>query len=112
MPGDNTGCVVGPWCDMALHTIWQSHGGQAFIGFDIIGDEATAVVFQNLSAAAWRFDYEWKGQPQTYTLNPATPQTAIGIPPGQRKWVSVILPGGEAGYDTDLGEFTVAGVDV
>ena len=96
---------------MALHVVWSSHGGDAFVGFDIVADEAVAVVYENLTSHAWEFQYVWHGQPDLFTLDPGTNETSIGIPPGQRKWIAVTLPDGEEGFDTDLDAFSVQGID-
>jgi hypothetical protein len=63
---------------------------ERYVAFDFDGvDEVTAIVYQNLTDAPWPGIYSWKNQSDELVTIPAqTAESSIGIPPGQRKFIT------------------------
>jgi len=56
---------------------------------DSVADEATSIVYANLTDDPWPIEYEWKDKTgQSITIPAQTAESSIGIPPGQRKFVT------------------------
>jgi len=68
---------------------------------DEANDEITHIAFKNRTPNPWTVRYSWKNQTdQEFTIDPMTPHTEIGIPPGQRRFVP--LTGDKRGWDSEL----------
>lgn len=78
------------------------------VDWDIGNDEVTEVVFANTGTDNYEVTYTWRnGQDRTHDLDAGTPETRIGIPPGQRKWLVRTTGPKAGGYDCEFATIRV-----